>query len=64
VVSLCLADAPLSKDYEFRVQTSDAMIDLAATRIMPSRIAPAKSFSDIVSTTVNLPMHSAALRLH
>ena len=28
----------LSKDYEFRVQTSEAMIDLAATRIMLNRI--------------------------
>ena len=31
----------LSKDYEFRVQTSEAMIDLAATRIMLNRIARA-----------------------
>jgi putative transposase len=28
----------LSKDYEFRVQTSEAMINLAATRIMLNRI--------------------------
>jgi putative transposase len=31
----------LSKDYEFRVQTSEAMIDLAATRILLDRIARA-----------------------
>jgi putative transposase len=31
----------LSKDYEFRVQTSEAMIDFAATRIMLNRIARA-----------------------
>jgi putative transposase len=31
----------LSKDYEFRVQTSEAMIDLAATRIMLNRIVHA-----------------------
>lgn len=31
----------LSKDYEFRVQTSEAMIDLAAIRVMLNRIARA-----------------------
>jgi putative transposase len=31
----------LSKDYEYRVQTSETMIDLAAIRIMLNRIAPA-----------------------
>jgi len=31
----------LSKDYEYRVQTSEMMIDLAAIRIMLNRIAPA-----------------------
>jgi putative transposase len=31
----------LSKDYEFKVQTSEAMIDLAATRVMLSRMAHA-----------------------
>jgi hypothetical protein len=31
----------LGKDHEFRVQTSEAMIDLAATRIMLNRIAQA-----------------------
>ncbi len=31
----------LSKDYEYRVQTSEAMIDLAATRPMLNRLAPA-----------------------
>ena len=30
----------LSKDYEYRVQTSEAMIDLAAIRLMLNRIAP------------------------
>jgi transposase len=30
----------LSKDYEFRVQSSEAMIDIAATRIILNRIAP------------------------
>jgi transposase len=30
----------LSKDYEYRVQTSETMIDLAAIRLMLSRIAP------------------------
>ena len=31
----------LSKDYEYRVQTSETMIDLAAIRLMLNRIAPA-----------------------
>ena len=31
----------LSKDYEYRMQTSEAMIDLAAIRLMLNRIAPA-----------------------
>jgi len=30
-----------SKDYEYRVQTSETMIDLAAIRLMLKRIAPA-----------------------
>jgi putative transposase len=30
----------LSKDYEYRVQTSEAMIDLAAIRLMLNRIVP------------------------
>ena len=30
----------LSKDYEYRVQTSETMIDLAAIRLMLNRIAP------------------------
>jgi putative transposase len=30
----------LSKDYEFKVQTSEAFIDLAAIRLMLKRIAP------------------------
>jgi transposase len=29
----------LSKDYEYRVQTSELMIDLAATRLMFNRLA-------------------------
>ena len=31
----------LSKDYEYRTQTSETMIDLAAIRLMLNRIAPA-----------------------
>jgi transposase len=31
----------LSKDYEYRVQTSETMIDLALIRLMLNRIAPA-----------------------
>ena len=31
----------LSKDYEYRVQTSESMIDLASIRLMLNRIAPA-----------------------
>src|SRR4051812_30808474 len=30
----------LSKDYEFKVQTSEAFIDLAAIRLMLKRLAP------------------------
>jgi transposase len=30
----------LSKDYEYRVQTSETMIDLASIRLMLSRIGP------------------------
>ena len=30
-----------SKDYEYRVQTSEAMLDIAATRLMLNRLAPA-----------------------
>ena len=29
----------LSKDYEYRVQTSELMIDVAATRLMLNRVA-------------------------
>ena len=29
-----------SKDYEYRVQTSEALIDIAATRIMLNRLRP------------------------
>jgi hypothetical protein len=36
----------LSKDYEFRVQASKAMIDLAATRLMLNRVVRAWNFSD------------------
>ncbi|RYY12209.1 MAG: hypothetical protein EON55_12770, partial [Alphaproteobacteria bacterium] len=32
-----------SKDYEFKVQTSETMIDIAAIRLMPNRIKPAKA---------------------
>jgi putative transposase len=31
----------LSKDYEYKVQTSETMIDIAATRLMLNRIEPA-----------------------
>ncbi len=31
----------LGKDYEYRVQTSEAMIDIAAVRLMLNRLAPA-----------------------
>jgi len=31
----------LSKDYEYQMQTSETMIDLAAIRLMLNRIAPA-----------------------
>ena len=31
----------LSRDYEFRVQTSEAIIDIAATRLIPNRLAVA-----------------------
>jgi len=31
----------LSKDYEYMVQTSETMIDIAALRIMLNRLAPA-----------------------
>ena len=30
----------LSKDYEFKVQTSEAFLDLAAIRLMLKRLAP------------------------
>jgi putative transposase len=31
----------LNKDYEYKVQASETLIDLAATRLMLNRIAPA-----------------------
>ena len=31
----------LNKDYEYKVQTSETLIKLAATRLMLNRIAPA-----------------------
>ncbi len=34
----------LSKDYEYRVQTSETMIDLAAIRLMLNRIALPETF--------------------
>jgi hypothetical protein len=37
---------PLSKDNEFSVQTSGAMIDIAARRLILNRIATAQDFSD------------------
>ena len=30
-----------SKDYEYRVQTSETMLDIAATRLMLNRLTPA-----------------------
>ena len=38
-----------SKDYEYRVQTSDTMIDVAAIRLLLNRLAPAWRFSDRLS---------------
>jgi hypothetical protein len=40
---LCVALAEIvasSKDYEFKVQTSEAFIDLAAIRLLLKRLAP------------------------
>ena len=31
----------LSKDYEYQLQTSEALIDVAAIRVMLNRLAPA-----------------------
>src|SRR6202049_1571694 len=36
----------LSKDYELKVQTSEAFIDLAAIRLMLKRLAPRENFSN------------------
>ncbi len=33
----------LSKDYEYRMQTSETMIDLTAIRLMLNRIVPARA---------------------
>ena len=38
--------ADSSKDYEYRMQTSETMIDLAAIRLTLNRIAPARDFSN------------------
>lgn len=35
------ATEPFSKDYEYNVQTSETMIDIAAIRIMLNRLEPA-----------------------
>lgn len=37
-----------SKDYEYRVQASETMLDIAATRLMLNRLAPAWDFSNIL----------------
>jgi hypothetical protein len=39
---LCLARAQqaVQQDYEYRVQTSETLIDVAAIRLMLNRIAP------------------------
>ena len=36
----CKLNRRLSKDYELKVQTSEAFIDLAAIRLMLKRLAP------------------------
>jgi transposase len=38
----------LSKGYEYRVQTSETLIDIAATRLMLNRLAPIGGFSNIL----------------
>ena len=38
-----------SKDYEYKVQTSETLIDLAATRLMLNRIVAGQGFSDTLS---------------
>jgi transposase len=35
-----------SKDYEYRVQTSETMLDIAAMRLMLNRMVPARNFSN------------------
>jgi putative transposase len=34
----------LSKDYEYRVQTSETLLEIAATRIMLNRLVRARTF--------------------
>ena len=38
-----------SKDYEYRVQTSETLLDIAAIRLMLNRLAPAWNFSNALS---------------
>src|SRR4029077_673612 len=38
----------LSKDYEYSVQTSETLIDIAATRLILNRLASALDFSNIL----------------
>lgn len=46
----CLRRNPcFSKDHEFKVQSSETMIDVAATRLMLNRIAPLKDLLDALS---------------
>jgi hypothetical protein len=40
------AIAGLSKDYEYQVQTSESMIDIAATRLMLNRARVRLNFSN------------------
>ena len=47
----------LSKDYEYWMQTSETMIDLAAIRLTLNRIAPARDFLNTLLAP-HVPFHS------
>ncbi len=49
--------ADSSKDYEYRMQTSETMIDLAAIRLTLNRIAPARDFLNTLLAP-HVPFHS------
>ena len=52
----------LSKDYEYRVQTSETMIDLGAIRLMLNRIAPVRPrFVDVKMRLIEL-WHQSLMR--